>query len=322
MNPKTVVFLKNWGWLIGALLIIFLLVLGNQSGCTRVQTEEPQDQDLDLYESAYQDLNSAYKKQQRAERSRQKYLNAAETFCGNQDSEALGSQGNNAGNNSNTACCDSASTTIGNGNQIVNINVGDDLSKKGESVVEARPTQTKQSSSTSTSTRTVVREKPCTTVINNYYGYEKKESRKTVKEAVQPKVSSSTSSFRKEIQTSEGMRLFEGEEGRIEYEGWLNNFSKSGGNAEDCEEVQISHKVGDFYKEAPYKGGIRVFRGEEGRIEYEEYLNGEESTKSYSSNSESSNSSFRKEVKTSEGNRVFTSESEYNAWIQKVRGGR
>lgn len=304
MNAKTATFLRTWGWLIGALLIL-LLVLGNRSGCTRtVQTEEPQD--LDLYESAYQDLNSAYKKQQRAERSRQKYLNAAETFCGNQDSEALGSQGNNAGNNSNTACCDSASTTIGNGNQIVNINVGDDLSKKGESVVEARPTQTKQSSSTSTSTRTVVREKPCTTVINNYYGYEKKAAREeevvqSTKRSESYSSSSSSSSFRKEIQTSEGMRLFEGEEGRVEYEEWLNNFSK----------------FGDFYQEAPYKGGIRVFRGEKGRVEYEEYLNGEESTK----NSGYSDTGFRKEVKTSEGNRVFTSESEYNAWVRKVRGG-
>lgn len=316
MNAKTATFLRTWGWLIGALLIL-LLVLGNRSGCTRtVQTEEPQD--LDLYESAYQDLNSAYKKQQRAERSRQKYLDATETFCSNQDSEALGS--NSSSKDCNCQKCTAENEKLGDGNQIVTINIGDETSKKK---TESTPTTPVKKSTTPTVKKTEkVVEKPCTTVINNYYGYDKKESQKTVKEAVQPKVSSSSSSFRKEIQTSEGMRLFEGEKGRMEYEEWLNTFEKSGGNTEDCEEAQISHKVGDFYKEAPYKGGIRVFRGEEGRIEYEEYLNGEESTKSFSSNSESSDTGFRKEVKTSEGNRVFTSESEYNAWVRKVRGGR
>lgn len=297
MNAKTATFLRTWGWLIGALLIL-LLVLGNRSGCTRtVQTEEPQD--LDLYESAYQDLNSAYKKQQRAERSRQKYLDATETFCSNQDSEALGS--NSSSKDCNCQKCTAENEKLGDGNQIVTINIGDETSKKK---TESTPTTPVKKSTTPTVKKTEKAvEKPCTTVINNYYGYDKKESQKTVKEAVQPKVSSSSSSFRKEIQTSEGMRLFEGEKGRMEYEEWLNT-------------------VGDFYKEAPYKGGTRVFRGEKGRIEYEEYLNGEESTKSFSSNSESSDTGFRKEVKTSEGNRVFTSESEYNAWVRKVRGGR
>lgn len=297
MNAKTATFLRTWGWLIGAFLIL-LLVLGNRSGCTRtVQTEEPQD--LDLYESAYQDLNSAYKKQQRAERSRQKYLDATETFCSNQDSEALGS--NSSSKDCNCQKCTAENEKLGDGNQIVTINIGDETSKKK---TESTPTTPVKKSTTPTVKKTEKAvEKPCTTVINNYYGYDKKESQKTVKEAVQPKVSSSTSSFRKEIQTSEGMRLFEGEKGRMEYEEWLNT-------------------VGDFYKEAPYKGGTRVFRGEKGRIEYEEYLNGEESTKYYSSNSESSDTGFRKEVKTSEGNRVFTSESEYNVWARKVRGGR
>ena len=181
MNAKTATFLRTWGWLIGALLIL-LLVLGNRSGCTRtVQTEEPQD--LDLYESAYQDLNSAYKKQQRAERSRQKYLDATETFCSNQDSEALGS--NSSSKDCNCQKCTAENEKLGDGNQIVTINIGDETSKKK---TESTPTTPVKKSTTPTVKKTEKAvEKPCTTVINNYYGYDKKESQKTVQEAVQPK---------------------------------------------------------------------------------------------------------------------------------------
>lgn len=182
---KTATFLRTWGWLIGALLIL-LLVLGNRSGCTKQEENEP----LDLFQSAAEDLNSAYRKQLKAEKSRDRYFEGLDRFIGAQESEGLWGNDNRRTTSQhpqpskeerdNTNCCDSATVNYGRGNQIVNVHVGDTESKE-KSKTDA---EVAKAPSKSSGTRTVVVREP--TVTNNYYGYSKAETNRTVQE-VQPK---------------------------------------------------------------------------------------------------------------------------------------
>ncbi|MPL75863.1 hypothetical protein SDC9_21701 [bioreactor metagenome] len=114
----------------------------------------------------------------------------------------------------NTACCDSTGVNMGSGNQIVNINVGDtntntnskETVKKNDEVAAAPVAKTKKTSSSGT--RTVVVREP--SVVNNYYGYGKTETNQTVRDAVQPRRSQSSSydSYDRSSQTTTTKRSY------------------------------------------------------------------------------------------------------------------
>lgn len=172
------------------------------------------------------------------------------------------------------------------------------------------------------------------TVINNYYGYSKVESDKTLEleSAVRKSISTENVStttnhapvvvekkkspkFPMEILTREGTRLIESQE---EYDSWLRNYRKSGGNS-----VPITEKTENssgFYKEEPYLGGIRVFRD---KGEWENFIGGKEtnyvSSTTNDKNFSKTTKGFRKEVPTRDGTKLITSKEEYDVWIQKIQ---
>ncbi|HPX52350.1 MAG TPA: hypothetical protein PLE26_00995 [Candidatus Paceibacterota bacterium] len=107
-------------------------------------------------------------------------------------------------------------------------------------------------------------------------------------------IEGSGESFRVEIPTKEGNRLFAGIKGEKEYKEWLSNFEKSGGkiNTEKNKEENIQEKVEvveqvknnkeqavvknsekdkDFYAEIPTSQGIRTFKGAKGKKDFEAF---------------------------------------------------
>ena len=90
-------------------------------------------------------------------------------------------------------------------------------------------------------------------------------------------VSGSGESFRAEIPYKDGIRLFKGVEGERDYNQFISNFKKSGGVIKS-EKKEINYqendnqpKDGSFYKEIKTREGTRVFKGEEGRKEFQKW---------------------------------------------------
>lgn len=198
----------------------------------------------------------------------------------------------------------------------------DRLRKKVGLVDHTKPTKTssnvtKKTSTTRTSSSTVSSNSSYSTVrTNDSYSDNSNSSysSRTSTVVIQPQPCPPKSEFPKEITTSEGIRLIQNQ---AEYDAWIANFTKSGGNLNTREEYKVSNS--SFYKEVAYKGGIRVFRDEG---EYNSFI----ASQGNQGNQESqrvqevgTNSGFRKSVMTSEGERLFTNQAEYEAWIKRAQ---
>ncbi len=91
--------------------------------------------------------------------------------------------------------------------------------------------------------------------------------------------------FRAEIPYKDGIRLFKGVEGEQQYKEWLSKFEKSGGkvgkldlnnseskNSSNQEEIaEKKSSDSSFYQEVKTREGTRVFRGEDGKREYQKW---------------------------------------------------
>jgi len=116
---------KNLAWIIGGVLLLALLFcfFSNFSGKKDV------DENNDLFASAGQDLNSAYRKQKQAEKSAAKYYRATEKFCANQTGDNLIS------NNSTTQNTTTSESTLTD-DQIVEKAV--EIAKKEKTIQDAK----------------------------------------------------------------------------------------------------------------------------------------------------------------------------------------
>lgn len=90
-------FKKAWPWLLTLAIVLFVGYLFFGGGFSNRDTKKSETDQLgseygvDLYQSAGQDLQSAWNKQKQAEASRERYLRAAEDFSSRQNRDQLGS---------------------------------------------------------------------------------------------------------------------------------------------------------------------------------------------------------------------------------------
>ncbi len=115
------------------------------------------------------------------------------------------------------------------------------------------------------------------------------KDRVVIVEEAYPKHTGSTTgsgeTFRAEIPYKDGIRLFKGVEGEQQYKEWLSKFEKSGGkvgkldlnnseskNSSNQEEIaEKKSSDSSFYQEVKTREGTRVFRGEDGKREYQKW---------------------------------------------------